>query len=152
MTTCSLGALFGIGVYRNDEKFYDNCLMPLIKHCPPELCHRLAVLGFKYKLIPQQKQPDSEQLVIVCYSIYIIYKCIKMFIFEQKSTFLNFKLTNPIGIAAGFDKHGEAVEGLHRAGFGFVEIGSVTPEPQPGNEKPRVFRLIEDKAIINRCL
>lgn len=55
-----------------------------------------------------------------------------------------------IGIAAGFDKHAEAVNGLHRSGFGFVEIGSITPEPQPGNDKPRVFRLVEDKAIINR--
>ena len=68
----------------------------------------------------------------------------------QKTKFLNFTLTNPLGIAAGFDKHGEAVDGLHRVGFGFIEIGSVTPEPQPGNEKPRVFRLIDDKAIINR--
>lgn len=59
-------------------------------------------------------------------------------------------MTNPLGIAAGFDKHGEAVDGLSQSGFGFIEIGSVTPEPQPGNDKPRVFRLIEDKAIINR--
>lgn len=59
-------------------------------------------------------------------------------------------MANPVGIAAGFDKHGEAVYGLHSAGFGFVEIGSVTPEPQPGNEKPRVFRLVDDAAIINR--
>ena len=57
---------------------------------------------------------------------------------------------NPVGIAAGFDKHADAMQGLHRTGFGFVEIGSVTPEPQEGNKKPRVFRLLEDKAIINR--
>lgn len=63
---------------------------------------------------------------------------------------MDITLSNPLGIAAGFDKHGEAVDGLNRSGFGFVEIGSVTPEPQPGNDKPRVFRLIEDKAIINR--
>ena len=59
---------------------------------------------------------------------------------------------NPIGIAAGFDKQGEAMQGLHRIGFGFVEIGSVTPAPQDGNAKPRVFRLTEDRAIINRYL
>lgn len=53
-------------------------------------------------------------------------------------------------MAAGFDKHGEAVDGLLKAGFGFVEIGSITPAPQPGNDKPRVFRLREDKAVINR--
>jgi len=57
---------------------------------------------------------------------------------------------NPIGLAAGFDKHGEAVDGMLKAGFGFVEIGSVTPLPQQGNAKPRVFRLKEDKAVINR--
>lgn len=57
---------------------------------------------------------------------------------------------NPLGIAAGFDKNGEAVLGLRDIGFGFIEIGSVTPLPQPGNEKPRVFRLNEDKAVINR--
>jgi len=58
---------------------------------------------------------------------------------------------NPIGIAAGFDKQGEIIDPLHKIGFGFVEIGSVTPVPQPGNEKPRVFRLQKDEAVINRC-
>lgn len=60
------------------------------------------------------------------------------------------KITNPIGIAAGFDKHGEAIDGLNDQGFGFVEIGSITPLPQPGNDRPRVFRLTEDRSIINR--
>lgn len=63
VTTCSLGALVGIGLYRNDEKFYDNVLMPLVQLCPPEFCHRLAVLGFKYNLFPRQKLPDPELLV-----------------------------------------------------------------------------------------
>lgn len=63
---------------------------------------------------------------------------------------LNFP--NPVGIAAGFDKHAEAVVGLKDVGFGFVEIGSVTPNPQDGNEKPRVFRLLQDQAVINRCV
>lgn len=57
---------------------------------------------------------------------------------------------NPIGIAAGFDKDGKAIIGLKDIGFGFVEIGSVTPLAQAGNDKPRVFRLSSDKAIINR--
>lgn len=61
---------------------------------------------------------------------------------------LNF--SNPVGLAAGFDKQAEAMQGLHRTGFGFVEIGSVTPEPQAGNELPRVFRLNEDAGLINR--
>ncbi|MEH6664464.1 MAG: quinone-dependent dihydroorotate dehydrogenase [Brevundimonas sp.] len=59
-------------------------------------------------------------------------------------------LPNPVGLAAGFDKNGEALHGLARAGFGFVECGSVTPRPQPGNPKPRLFRLSDDRAIINR--
>lgn len=59
-------------------------------------------------------------------------------------------LRNPVGIAAGFDKNAEAIEGLDKIGFGFVEVGSVTPFPQAGNQKPRVFRLNEDEAIINR--
>jgi len=58
--------------------------------------------------------------------------------------------SSPLGLAAGFDKHAEAVDGLAKLGFGHVEVGSVTPFPQEGNEKPRVFRLKEDKAVINR--
>lgn len=57
---------------------------------------------------------------------------------------------NPVGLAAGFDKHAEAVDGALGLGFGFVEIGGVTPLPQPGNPRPRVFRLPEDEAVINR--
>ncbi|ANK80311.1 MAG: dihydroorotate dehydrogenase (quinone) [Rhizobiales bacterium NRL2] len=59
-------------------------------------------------------------------------------------------LANPVGLAAGFDKDAEAVDGLLRMGFGFIEVGGVTPRPQPGNERPRVFRLAEDRAVINR--
>lgn len=59
-------------------------------------------------------------------------------------------LANPVGLAAGFDKDAEAVDGLLRMGFGFVEVGGVTPRPQPGNDRPRVFRLAEDRAVINR--
>ena len=57
---------------------------------------------------------------------------------------------NPVGLGAGFDKNAEYLRELDALGFGFVEIGTVTPRPQPGNDKPRVFRLIEDKALINR--
>ena len=59
-------------------------------------------------------------------------------------------MKNPVGMAAGFDKDGEAIDGLFDLGFGYVEIGSVTPEPQPGNPLPRFFRLEEDQACINR--
>jgi dihydroorotate dehydrogenase len=57
---------------------------------------------------------------------------------------------NPIGLAAGFDKNAEVPDAMLRLGFGFVEIGGVTPLPQPGNDRPRVFRLVEDEAVINR--
>ncbi|CAO2609900.1 Dihydroorotate dehydrogenase (quinone), mitochondrial, partial [Lemmus lemmus] len=69
----------------------------------------------------------------------------------QEVRVLGHKFRNPVGIAAGFDKHGEAVDGLYKLGFGFVEIGSVTPQPQEGNPRPRVFRLPEDQAVINSC-
>ncbi len=57
---------------------------------------------------------------------------------------------NPIGLAAGLDKNGEAIDEFGAMGFGFVEIGTITPRPQPGNDKPRLFRLVKDKALINR--
>ncbi len=60
------------------------------------------------------------------------------------------KFKNPVGLAAGYDKDGIAIRGLSALGFGHVEIGTVTPRPQPGNPAPRVFRLIEDEAVINR--
>jgi len=60
------------------------------------------------------------------------------------------KFRNPIGLAAGFDKNAEYVEEMAALGFGFIEIGTVTPRPQPGNERPRLFRLVDDRALINR--
>ena len=75
---------------------------------------------------------------------------LQLLILIQRTTVFGLPFPNPIGLAAGFDKHGEAVDGLLKIGFGFVEIGSVTPLPQAGNDKPRVFRLMEDKAVINR--
>lgn len=73
-----------------------------------------------------------------------------IFLHLQEVKVLGLKFKNPIGIAAGFDKHGEAVDGLYKVGFGFVEVGTITPKPQEGNPKPRVFRLTTDQAIINR--
>lgn len=57
---------------------------------------------------------------------------------------------NPVGLAAGLDKNGECIEAFDAMGFGFVEVGTVTPRPQPGNDKPRLFRLVEAEGIINR--
>lgn len=68
----------------------------------------------------------------------------------QEVRVLGQRFRNPLGLAAGFDKQGEAVDGLYKMGFGFVEVGTVTPQPQEGNPKPRVFRLAEDEAVINR--
>lgn len=78
------------------------------------------------------------------------YDIVDFFILMQNTTVFGLPFPNPIGLAAGFDKHGQAVDGMLKAGFGFVEIGSVTPLPQAGNAKPRVFRLMEDYAVINR--
>lgn len=67
-----------------------------------------------------------------------------------KTTFAGIEMPNPVGLAAGFDKNAEAITQLSRAGFGFIELGAATPRPQPGNPKPRLFRLTEDHAVINR--
>lgn len=63
---------------------------------------------------------------------------------------MGLKFPNPVGLAAGLDKEGDSIDALGRLGFGFIEIGTITPVPQPGNPEPRLFRLIEDEAIINR--
>ncbi|XP_044261992.1 dihydroorotate dehydrogenase (quinone), mitochondrial isoform X2 [Tribolium madens] len=95
----------------------------------PEQAHRLGILVSKYRLVPKTSYIDPDSL---------------------KITLFGKEFKNPIGIAAGFDKHAEAVMGLRDIGFGFIEVGSVTPEPQSGNDKPRLFRLSEDFAVINR--
>ena len=66
------------------------------------------------------------------------------------TTLAGMELANPVGLAAGFDKNAEVVGPLAQAGFGFLEVGAATPRPQPGNPKPRLFRLTEDQAAINR--
>lgn len=121
----------GYSIYEGNEKFYREYVMPFThKFFDAETAHRLAVLAAKYNIVPRkQKTPDSPILSSVVFGR---------------------EFSNPVGLAAGFDKDGEGVRGLTKIGFGFIEIGSVTPEPQPGNPKPRVFRLKEDKAVINR--
>ncbi|KAI3377582.1 hypothetical protein L3Q82_008746 [Scortum barcoo] len=113
-----------------DERFYANQLMPLLqKIVGPETAHVLAVKMIGLGLVPLNRYQDPASLEV---------------------NILGLKFKNPIGIAAGFDKHGEAVDGLYKVGFGFVEVGTITPKPQEGNPKPRVFRLTADHAIINR--
>ncbi|XP_014193872.1 dihydroorotate dehydrogenase (quinone), mitochondrial isoform X2 [Haplochromis burtoni] len=104
--------------------------MPLLQRIVgPETAHVLAVKMIGLGLVPLNRYQDPASLEV---------------------NVLGLKFKNPIGIAAGFDKHGEAVDGLYKLGFGFVEVGTVTPKPQEGNPKPRVFRLTADNAIINR--
>lgn len=125
----SFGVFSAVNIYQENEKFYEKFLLPLVHSLDPELAHNIAVKACKYGLIKESKFKDPPSL---------------------STRVWHLAFHNPVGIAAGFDKHGEAVVGLHKIGFGFVEIGSVTPEPQKGNDKPRVFRLPESKAIINR--
>ncbi|KAK9499182.1 hypothetical protein O3M35_003681 [Rhynocoris fuscipes] len=119
----------GMCLYQENEKFYDNVVLPVAHSLEPELSHKLAIAINKYNLIPKSRYQDPDCL---------------------RTKLWNLEFKNPVGMAAGFDKDGEAVKSLLDIGFGFVEIGSVTPEPQPGNQKPRVFRLSDNKAIINR--
>ncbi|XP_053975943.1 dihydroorotate dehydrogenase (quinone) [Hylaeus volcanicus] len=128
--TSTAATLFGgICIYQGNEKFYNQVAMPLVQLVDPEVAHKAAVKILKWGLLPVQNAEDPESLAIDVWGL---------------------KFKNPIGMAAGFDKQGEAVEGLHKIGFSFVEIGSVTPKPQPGNPKPRLFRLSEDNAVVNR--
>lgn len=89
----------------------------------------MAILGLKTGLISASNTHDDDILKVKLWDL---------------------EFSNPIGLAAGFDKNAEVFENLLRLGFGFVETGTVTPLPQPGNAKPRMFRLVEDEAIINR--
>jgi dihydroorotate dehydrogenase len=96
---------------------------------PPEAAHRLAIWGLGHGLVRRQAADAWPMLA---------------------TRLCGLDLPNPLGLAAGFDKDARAVPGLAKLGFGFIEIGTVTPEPQPGNPKPRLFRLAEDRALINR--
>ena len=107
---------------------FDAFSLPLLRWFDPEDAHRLAVQGLRL-LPPVRPRPDDPKLAVRAFG-------------------LNFP--NPIGIAAGFDKSAEVPDALLRLGFGFVEIGTVTPKPQAGNPRPRLFRLERDEAVINR--
>jgi dihydroorotate dehydrogenase len=107
---------------------FDALSLPLLRWFDPEDAHRLAIHGLKL-LPPVRLRPDDAKLAVRAFG-------------------LNFP--NPIGMAAGFDKSAEAPDALLRLGFGFVEIGTVTPKPQAGNPRPRLFRLERDEAVVNR--
>ncbi|WP_203072976.1 quinone-dependent dihydroorotate dehydrogenase [Falsiroseomonas ponticola] len=104
-------------------------LMPLMRGIDPERAHDLALRALRFGLAGADRSQDDPVLATEA---------------------LGLRFRNPIGLAAGFDKSAVAVAPLMRLGFGFVEAGSVTPKPQFGNPKPRLFRLAEDRAVINR--
>jgi dihydroorotate dehydrogenase len=110
-------------------KFYETILGPVLGVLDPELAHTAAIRALKANLIPAPPREDRPIL---------------------KSKVWGLEFPNPVGVAAGFDKNGDVPAGLLKLGFGFVEVGTVTPRPQTGNPRPRMFRLREDRAIINR--
>ena len=103
----------------------------LIFKVDPEKAHTLAIKSLKLNLIPSVFDENKNDPIF-------------------QSTIFEKNLDNPIGMAAGFDKNAEVYNALFKLGFGFVEVGTITPLKQYGNPKPRVFRLVEDEALINR--
>jgi len=106
-----------------------SCLLPLLRSMDPEGAHDLALWALRAGLAGRDSTSDDPVLAISVFGL---------------------RFANPIGLAAGFDKNACAAAALMRLGFGFVETGTVTPRPQPGNPRPRMFRLAEDRAAINR--
>ena len=102
---------------------------PFIFKLDPELAHNLAIKALKTNILPSTQKNIFENL---------------------SCSFLGEKISNPIGLAAGFDKNAEVYNSMYKLGFSFVEVGTVTPKSQYGNPKPRMFRLEKDRAIINR--
>ena len=104
---------------------------PYIFSLDPEIAHDLAIKSLKFNVLPKSifNVQGEEQL---------------------ETNLLNERIPNPIGLAAGFDKSAEVYNSLFKLGYGFVEVGTITPKRQLGNSKPRVFRLEKDQALINR--
>lgn len=100
-----------------------------LRKIDPEAAHGLAIRALQLGLTPAPGPATSSRL---------------------KTTLAGLELPNPVGLAAGFDKNATAIAPLSRAGFGFIEVGAATPRPQAGNPKPRLFRLTDDRAAINR--
>ncbi|TWA62456.1 dihydroorotate oxidase A [Azospirillum baldaniorum] len=102
---------------------------PVLRSFDPETAHGLTIKALSSGLMPPVREKDDPIL---------------------RSRVFGLDFANPVGLAAGFDKNAEVVDAMLRLGFGFVEAGSVTPRPQPGNPKPRLFRAPEQGAVINR--
>jgi dihydroorotate dehydrogenase len=106
-----------------------SAIKPVLWRLDPERAHHLALWALARNLVPAATEPDDPRLSV---------------------TALGRRFANPIGLAAGFDKDARVWRQAGRLGFGFVEVGSVTPRPQSGNPQPRLFRLEQDRAVINR--
>ena len=106
-------------------------LRSLIFKLDPETAHSLAIKSLKFNFVPKILEEEKNSSLF-------------------KSNLFNKDIENPIGMAAGFDKNAEVYNSLFKLGFGFVEVGTITPLKQYGNPKPRIFRLVEDEALINR--
>jgi dihydroorotate dehydrogenase len=116
--------------------FYRSLLRPILFGLSPELAHELALHSLSLALKPAPARN------------YLSRTFTRAPFGELKRFGLSF--SNPVGLAAGFDKNGVAVDALSALGFAFIEVGTVTLEPQPGGAKPRIFRLPLDRALINR--
>jgi dihydroorotate dehydrogenase len=111
------------------KRFAETIGLRALRKIDPEAAHGLAISALRMGLAPMPGPVTSDRL---------------------KTTLAGMALPNPVGLAAGFDKNATAIAPLSKAGFGFIEVGAATPLPQPGNDKPRLFRLTEDRAAINR--
>lgn len=109
--------------------------MVLLRSLDPETAHDWAIWALSKALVPANHTGQEDRSP----------PSLEVSLWDDACVF-----PNPVGVAAGFDKHAQAVKGLLGLGLGFVEVGSVTPRPQDGNPKPRMFRLEEDRAVINR--
>lgn len=109
--------------------FLERLALGALHRCDPERAHGLSIKALAAGLVPLPGPVTLARL---------------------RTTLAGLDLPNPIGLAAGYDKNAQATGPLTRAGFGFVEVGAATPRPQQGNPKPRLFRLSEDQAVINR--
>src|SRR5437016_10496032 len=115
---------------------YRSLLRPLLFRLPPETAHELALHSLSFFL-----NPALIRKTVAARHHVTPFSKLKRFGLE---------FSNPVGLAAGFDKNGTAAQSLAALGFGFIEVGSVTSEPQSGNQRPRIFRLPRDRALVNR--
>src|SRR5256885_2407718 len=107
----------------------DRLALSLLYALPPETAHHAALYALEHHLVSARAEPDDSVL---------------------RTKLWDLEFPNPVGLAAGFDKDARVADAMLSLGFGFVECGTVTPRPQPGNPKPRLFRLDRDQAVINR--